>query len=198
MRKMNKRSDYWKEWHKNPRLGISKGAPQFQPANAQLIVETTQIDRLSRNRPVSIIEFGPGSGYLCKNLIGKYQSNIANYTLIEDKRILETTRKNLEKCVQVEYCTIDNVEESQPDKNYDLLVSCGCLEETTDEYRDFVYNNFFPVINEVFIIMMHGSSEQSETLLQKTLKENFEKVSDVVKVSHMANWPIYLHHASKF
>jgi len=195
---MKKRSSYWEDWHEQgPKVGLSKGAPQFQAANANLIIETTQIDSLATLGGISIVEFGPSTGELCKNLTNKYQTRIDNYTLIEDKRILETTRKNLEKHTQVEYCTIEDVEKCQPNKNYDLLISCGCLEETTNEYREFVHNNFFVAANEVFIIMMHGYEDQYEILLQKTLKENFKKVSDVVKVSHMASWPIYLHHAFK-
>lgn len=170
----NATNKYWKKWH-DTKQGLDKRNPNNHQMQFDHIINYTKI-KDSDN--YSILEFGANCGGLGKLLLD-YKQTINNYTMIDDAWLLDYGKQNnLLNYNQVDFCPIPDVNRIV-DNKYNLLISVGCLEETTEEYRDWVYDEIFPNVDEVFMIMSHSSSlweNFNESKLITSLNKHFSYV----------------------
>ena len=97
----------------------------------------------------TILEIGPGTGYLCKHIINSYN---VQYTLLETEKninVLKQTYLKEEQYNDIAYITSREYEKIFL-KEYDLLISTFCLPETPEYYwRDILdkikVNNCFMI-----------------------------------------------------
>jgi len=169
-------SKQWEIWHNsgiNPEIVVNI---QDQILQFDLV---SKITKLSSAHSYSIIEIGPFNGTLCKQILSVYSNNIKSYTLIDNVKMLENCKNNLKNFQQVIYCTIENIDKLVNTK-YNLFISNHCLSETTIDYQNYVFNNFFKNCNEVFILDNINPSKQFFVDDINDYKY-IERISDVLK-----------------
>ena len=185
---ISKRSAQWKTWHDN---GIgSKDA---------IIDTASQLNQLTyfseyftdRSTALDLLEIGPFNGVLCDLILSNY--NINSYTLVDDTSRLEICKQNLSHYNKIKYVSIEDLK-SISDGPFDAFISNNCLSETTNEYQNYIFNNFFVSCKQVFIIdnfnessQFHMSAADYLKRLTKSLHMNFTdvKIIDITRDSKL-------------
>ncbi len=98
----------------------------------------------------SILEIGPHDATMAMELLKHFGDKIDRMVLVDGAPMLEKCRAVLKGWAQVEYNSIEEVETIEG--AFDLMVSCHCLSETPLDYQNFLFDKFFPVCNELFVL----------------------------------------------
>ena len=109
----------------------------------------------------SVLEIGPHDATMAIELLKRFGDKIDRMVLVDGAPMLQKCQAVLKKYKQVEYCRVEEV--ATIEGEFDLLVSCHCLSETTLEYQNFIYNKFFPVCNELFVLQTISSEYRPES-----------------------------------
>jgi len=176
-----------------------KSAPHFAEANTLLLTTHTQ---LGHSSSLSILEFGSNTGSLCYEIMHKHKDHIKSYTLVDEDKLLSQAIPKLRRHkTKLKFCNIPDTNDclGQP---YNLLIAFGCIEETTDHFRDFLYNRIFPNVEEIFLVIGQNDDPTcwgknfDDKLLYKVFNDNFEQVDEPALVGYMGKHRcIYHHHA---
>ena len=170
-----RREDIWVQWHKK---GIPLNHIRTPENGLEQYKSILDITNIKQTKKCKVLEIGPSDGYLSKEILSNL--DISNYTLVDDKRMLELCKTNLIDFKQVDYVTIEELD-SIKKSHYDIFISNNCLEETTDEYLEEVCLDIFPYVQEIFILtnLAHSSlfGQINIEMLVKHLYLNFSNVS---------------------
>ena len=146
-----KLKDQWQSWADLPGLRWSDptaiSTALHQQEQVYLLAKHTE---LRKSDKFSIIEIGPHNAVMAEALLRNYSDKIERLVLVDGAPMLEKCRARLSEWAQVEYYTPEQTLDIEG--NFDLLVSCHCLAETTRDYQNHIYTTFFPACNEVFIL----------------------------------------------
>jgi len=150
----------WKGWADQVRwmdpTAISVSSRQIE--QVYLIAKHTDLRNADK---FSILEIGPHDAIMAYELLKRFGDKIDRLVLVDGAPMLEKCRGHLSKWEQVEYYTVEEVDRIVGE--FDLFVSCHCMSETTPEYQNFIYDKFFPVCNELFILQTDSSEYRPES-----------------------------------
>ena len=97
----------------------------------------------------TIVEIGPGTGYLCKHIINSYN---VQYTILDIERNINELKQTYLTATQIK--NIEFINSSKYEKvflrEYDLLISTFCLPETPKYYWKDLFDKIR--VNNCFII----------------------------------------------
>tara|TARA_B100001123_G_C15315524_1_gene1026008 strand:+ start:1940 stop:2563 length:624 start_codon:yes stop_codon:yes gene_type:complete len=160
-------SNQWQDWADkvNWQVPNAISTPHHQLEQVHLITEYTG---LKDSDKFSIVEIGPHDGTMASGLLKHCSEKIERLVLVDGSPMIEKCKDRLSGWEQVEYCLVED--SASIEGEFDLLVSCHCLAETTLEYQNYIYNKFFPVCKEVFILQttsasFHDSGPNHENLI---------------------------------
>jgi phospholipid N-methyltransferase len=133
--------------------------------------------RLEKLNDCSIIEIGPGNGVMAERLLERNSDKIKRLVLVDGAPPLELCLSRLKKWKQVEYKIPEDLQTLEG--NFNLLISCHCLPECTIDYQNFIYNTFFPRIDEMLLVQTitkeYSDRKPNHKLLIDHIKLNFKK-----------------------
>ena len=102
-----------------------------------------------------ILEIGPGTGWLAKQILSNYDN--VEYTVLDIERYIPTVQRNLISYRRnVSYIKSSEYEKIFNNK-YDLLIATNCLSETPKYYYTDILNNLS--VQSCFIIDYGGPDE---------------------------------------
>lgn len=145
---MSYRLPQWAKWHnKGVDLNVIRTTSN-QIKQAETIISLTSLSKLDN---ASIIEIGPADGGVCNELMKKFNSIISKYVLVDDTTLLDKCKNTLNQYQQIEYVKIDDVT-TVNDTHFNLFISSHCLEETPKSYQELIYDKFFAISDEIFVL----------------------------------------------
>tara|TARA_Y100000310_G_scaffold229427_1_gene231847 strand:+ start:61 stop:729 length:669 start_codon:yes stop_codon:yes gene_type:complete len=168
--------NYKEKW---VRWNDGSSSPEGQIEQADYIIKYT---KLKNSNKFSIIEIGPNNAIMIKTLLEKCPEKIDRVVLVDGPPQIEKCKYRLRHYNQVEYYVPEDL--NSVEGNFDLLVSCHCLAETTLEYQNYIYDKFFPVCNEVFILQTKSKTfgrEHERVALSDLRKPNHQNLINNIK-----------------
>ena len=142
---METRSKLWKGFYK--KLADGKKKEVISAAMNPSEYRQRARDILNVFKPRSIIEFGPGIGGVCDNLM--LHLDLDTYVLVDNGPMLELA---MDHVVDDPARFVDAKDVATlTGTKFDLLIAEYCLSETPDEYKDYVLDNIVPNCSNVWI-----------------------------------------------
>ena len=114
---------------------------------------------------------------MAKRLLERNSDKIKRLVLVDGPPPLEICIERLKKWKQVEYKIPEDLQTLEG--NFNLLISCHCLPECTLDYQKFIYNTFFPRVDEILLVQTITKGwegrEPNHKLLIDHIKLNFKE-----------------------